>query len=259
VELIGYVTRAVSIKHLDERTPFILQTVFLLVSPAVMAAACYMAFGRLIIWVLPPKYQSFRHLWLPARRITPLFVSFDILSFFVQVVGAALVAGADTIDKENNGKNIVLVGLALQLCTFGFFVIASIRLTVLLRTKLRNEPLPRDTNWPLFLGVINAASATILIRSVFRFVEFAIGVHNYLSNHEAFFYCLDALLIFAVVVGFLCVHPGNFLPFIGLRRKTMRFSSNVERGLFSKYSRGRGAAQGGAEMEGRRQVYSTEG
>jgi len=226
VELVGYVGRAVSIKNLDSKGPFIVQIICLLVAPAVMAAACYMAFGRTLLWVVPKPFQSFRHLWMPARRITPLFVTFDDLSFFVQCVGGAIIASADTLSKENKGKNIVLVELGIQLATFGFFVIASIRLTVLLRTKLKNEALPRDMNWPVLLGVINA-STTILIRSIYRFVEYAIGVHNYLSDHEAFFYCLDALLIFAVVVGFIVVHPGMYLSYLGIWRKRQEFSQHV--------------------------------
>jgi hypothetical protein len=55
-------------------------------------------------------------------------------------------------------------------------------------------------------------------------VEYAIGVHNYLSDHEAFFYCLDALLIFAVVVGFIVVHPGMYLSYLGFWRKRQEFS-----------------------------------
>jgi hypothetical protein len=152
VELVGYVGRAVSMKNLDSKGRFIVQIICLLVAPAVMAAACYMAFGKTLLWVVPKPFQSFRHLWMPARRITPLFVTFDDLSFFVQCVRGAIIASADTLSKENKGKNIVLVEVGIQLATFGFFVIASIRLTVLLRTKLKNEALPRDMNWPVLLA-----------------------------------------------------------------------------------------------------------
>jgi len=239
VELIGFAARAVSIKNLDNKNIFIIQTIFILVAPAVMAASCYMAFGRILLWIVPSKYQSLRHLWMPARRITPLFVGFDVLSFIIQTVGGAIIASADTIDKENKGKNFVLAGLGIQLACFRFFVIASIRLTVVLRTTLRNESLSTDTNWPLLLGVVNAASATILIRSVYRFIEYALGVHNYLSDHEVFFYCLDALLIFIVVVSYICIHPGQYLPYIGIRRRNASFSKNVGRGLFKGLVRSR--------------------
>jgi len=239
VELVGFIARTLSIKNLDNKDLFIIQTVLILIAPAVMAAACYMAFGRIALWILPPKYQAMRHLWLPARRITPIFVTFDILSFFVQGIGGSMIAAADTADKANSGKNVILIGLGIQLFTFGFFVIASVRLTVLLRTKLRNEALPRDTNWPFLLQVINAASVTILIRSIYRFLEYVIGVHNTLSDNEVYFYCLDCLLIFIAVVAFVVVHPGQCLPYMRLRRKGLEFSKNAGRGLFNSFARGR--------------------
>src|SRR5271163_2988233 len=88
------------------------------------------------------------------------------------------------------------------------------------------------------LSVVNAASLTILIRSVYRLIEYSIGVHNFLSDHEVFFYCLDAFLILVVVIGFICVHPGMYLPYLGLRRKEMAFSRNANRGIFSGFAAG---------------------
>ena len=82
------------------------------------------------------------------------------------------------------------------------------------------------------------ASLTILIRSVYRLIEFSIGVHNYLSDHEVFFYCLDAFLIVVVAIGFICAHPGMYLPYLGLRRKGMAFSRNANRGIFSGFAAG---------------------
>ncbi len=238
MELVGYVARTVSIKNLDEKNIFIIQTVFILVAPAVLAAACYMAFGRVVLWVVPPQYQSARHLWLPARRITPLFVSFDVLSFFIQVVGGAMVAGASTVSKINNGRNVVLVGLGLQLVTFGFFVLASIRFTVVLRTKLRTVALPTERNWRFFLKVVNVASVIILIRTVSRFIQFVLKNNNYLSDHEWYFYIFDSVPMFCVALVFVCVHPGNYLPYLGLQRKSLQFSKNADRGLFSRFARG---------------------
>ncbi|KAI9736169.1 MAG: hypothetical protein M1834_001054 [Cirrosporium novae-zelandiae] len=245
LELIGYVARAFSVKHLDNKNAFIIQTVLILIAPAVMAAACYMAFGRIVLWVVPKSHQTFRQLWMPFRYITPLFVSFDVLSFAVQCVGGAMVASADTTTKANKGKNVVLVGLGIQLVTFGFFVLASMRFAFVLRTKLNSLPLPTETNWRFLLTTVNAASATILIRSVYRFLEFVLGVHNTLSDNEVYFYCLDALLIFVVVAAFVCVHPGMFLPYIGFRRRGLKFSKNAGRGLGSRFALGKGGMSDG--------------
>lgn len=81
MEFVGYIARAISIKNLDKKNIFIVQVVLLLVAPAVYAAACYQAFGRIVLWIVPPQYQTAKHLWLPSRYITPLFVGFDVFAF----------------------------------------------------------------------------------------------------------------------------------------------------------------------------------
>ena len=238
MELVGYVARAVSIKSLDSKTIFIIQTVFLLVAPAVYAAACYQAFGRIVLWVVPPQFQTAKHLWLPSRYITPLFVGCDVFAFFVQVIGGSMLAGANTLSKQTTGKNVILVGLAIQMITFGFFVLASIRFSFFLHSTLQGVPLPAERNWRLFLRVINIASVIILVRTIARFVEFVIGVNGYLSDHEWYFYVFDATLMWLVAAALVVCHPGYFLPYLGIRRKHKEFSRHAEGGFASRFARG---------------------
>ncbi|KAJ9619709.1 uncharacterized protein PV06_00009 [Exophiala oligosperma] len=237
MELVGYIARTISIKNLHSRNIFIVQTVMILVAPAVMAAACYMSFGRVTIWVVPKDYQTVKHLWVPPRRITPVFVGFDILSFFVQVIGGSMVAAASNINSANRGRNVVLAGLSLQLATFGFFVFASVRLNFMLRTQLRDVPLPKERNWQLFLNVVNVANVLILIRTMLRLIEYSIGTYNYLTNHEWFFYCFDSALMFVVVATFIIFHPGYYLPYLGIKRKEQKFSKNADKGPLSVLAR----------------------
>jgi hypothetical protein len=238
VELIGYVARDLSIKSLDSKTLFIIQTVLLLVAPAVYAAACYQAFGRIVLWVVPPEFQTAKHLWLPSRYITPLFVGCDVFAFFVQVIGGSMLAGASSLSKETTGKNVILIGLAIQMITFGFFVLASIRFSFFLRKTLHGVPLPAERNWRLFLRVINISSVIILIRTIARFVEFVIGVNTYLSNHEWYFFVFDATLMWLVAAALVVCHPGYFLPYLGIRRKHKEFSRHAEGGFASRFARG---------------------
>lgn len=227
-----------SIKSLNSSSLFIIQTVLLLVTPAVYAAACYQAFGRIVLWVVPPQFQTAKHLWLPSRYITPLFVGCDVFAFFVQVVGGSMLAGANDSAKLTTGKNIILLGIAIQMITFGFFVLASIRFSFFLRTTLREVPLPAERNWRLFLRVINIASVIILFRTVARFAEFVIGVNSYLSSHEWYFYVFDATPMWLVAGAFVVCHPGYFLPYLGIRRKHKEFSKHAEGGFAGRFARG---------------------
>lgn len=209
-----------------------MQTVLILVAPAVMAAACYMAFGRLVLWVVPVKEQTFRHLWAPVRRLTPTFVAFDVLSFLVQVAGAAMLTSAEDAAGVDSGRRVVLLGLLVQIVCFGFFGVVNIRLLLLLRGRLAKEPLPKETAWCQLLKVIIFASVVILLRSIYRLVEYGLGHDNFLIKHEIYHYLLDALPIVVVVAIFSVWHPAQYLPYIKLRRRKPEFSVNYQRSIF---------------------------
>ena len=238
MELIGYITRALSVKIHESNVPNVIQTVLILVAPAVYAAACYQAFGRIVLWVVPPHFQTAKHLWLPSRYITPLFVGCDLFAFMVQVVGGTMIVGSSTSSNVNTGKDVILIGLAIQMMTFGFFVLASIRFSFFLRRTLKDVPLPAERNWRLFLRIINIASVIILIRTIARFIEFVGGTSSYLSTHEWFFYVFDSTLMWLVSATFVLFHPGYFLPYLGIRRKHKEFSKHVEEDFASKFARG---------------------
>jgi hypothetical protein len=56
----------------------------------------------------------------------------------------------------------------------------------------------------LYLG-----SFLIMVRSVFRAVEYLQGFDGYLLRHEAYLYIFDACLMFLVMVLFNWIHPGE--------------------------------------------------
>jgi len=62
--------------------PYIIQSLLLLLGPALFAASVYMVFGRLIRLVGGERYSIIRVNWL-----TKIFVLGDVLSFLVQSGG----------------------------------------------------------------------------------------------------------------------------------------------------------------------------
>lgn len=46
---------------------------------------------------------------------------------------------------------------------------------------------------------------------IFRFVEFSLGFDSSITNHEAYFYCLDALPMFTAIFLFNAFYPGRVL------------------------------------------------
>lgn len=81
---------------------------------------------------IPALQQSCYLLTAAARWITPIFVAFDILSLIVQLIGAVAVSSTKATDenaanKLKIGKDVALIGLALQIVAFGLFTIVAAR------------------------------------------------------------------------------------------------------------------------------------
>lgn len=85
VETIGYIGRALSAQQdFGDYTmgPYIMQSVLLLVAPALFAASIYMELGRIVLMVDGERSLFIRRTWL-----TKLFVTGDVLSFLMQSSG----------------------------------------------------------------------------------------------------------------------------------------------------------------------------
>lgn len=67
--------------------PYIIQTLFILVAPALFAASIYMELGRIILMV-----EGERHAIVQKRFLTKIFVGGDILSFVTQGAGMDIIA-----------------------------------------------------------------------------------------------------------------------------------------------------------------------
>lgn len=88
VEAVGYVGRAMSASESPDYTknPYIIQSILLLLGPALFAASIYMVLGRLINLLDAGEYSMIR-----PKRLTKVFVLGDVLSFFAQSGGKTTV------------------------------------------------------------------------------------------------------------------------------------------------------------------------
>lgn len=95
---------------------YIVEYLFVVLSPCAFIAADYVLLGR-----LAAHLQASRHLLIPARRITLVFILSDVSTFLVQAGGGSSTISANTPAQIHKGENIFLVGLALQLLSFLIF------------------------------------------------------------------------------------------------------------------------------------------
>ncbi|KAE8391243.1 RTA1 like protein-domain-containing protein [Aspergillus alliaceus] len=202
-EWVGYVARAIACNQTPNWTlgPYIVQAVLTLVAPALFAASIYMELGRTIVVLHAEKHSLIRVKWL-----TKIFVAGDVLSFLMQSAGAGLM-GMKSKSREN-GPHIIVGGLVVQILFFGFFMISS----AVFHMRMNRDPVAdggSGFNWRRLLYALYGASALILIRSIFRLIEYAQGNDGYLVSHEWFMYIFDALLMFGTMLIFHVEHPSE--------------------------------------------------
>jgi hypothetical protein len=118
---------------------------------------------------------------------------------------------------------IIIIGLWIQLIFFGVFIIA----TVIFHRRIHREPtsasLKLHLPWKKLLIVLYVSSALIMVRSVFRVIEYIMGEDGVLMAHEVYIYVFDATLMFIVCVAFNVFHPSAII-----NGKTMQRLQSVD-------------------------------
>ena len=118
--------------------------------------------------------------------------------------------------KNENGSNnmktgsrIIVGGLIFQLLCFGFFVLVAFLFDVSVRRRRHSDPILSIYHWYKHLLVLYGASALIIVRNLFRVVEYVQGTDGYLLEHEWSLYIFDAILMLMLMVAFNLVHPSE--------------------------------------------------
>ncbi|RAL09273.1 RTA1 domain-containing protein [Aspergillus homomorphus CBS 101889] len=203
-ETIGYIGRAASSQQSPNWTlgPYIVQTLFLLLAPALLAASIYMLLGRIILIMKAESYALLKKKWL-----TKIFVTGDVLSFLLQGAGGGIQSSGN-MTTYRTGEHIIVFGLIIQILFFGVFkVIASHFYWNINRSRAYGHDIP----WRKYLHVLYATSFLIMVRSIFRLAEYLQGNDGVLLQHEVFLYLFDAVLMLGTMLVFNVVHPGGIV------------------------------------------------
>lgn len=204
VEIVGYVTRALSYNRTGSLPLYIMQATFLLLPPIFFAASMYMTYSRIVRTV---RGQSFS--LITPRWTTRLFVFGDLFTLNIQGNGAGLLANPDTI---HIGNPIVVTGLILQVLLFIVFVVVSMKFHGRFRTHLKETGASCEVPWTTYLHVLYSMSLAILVRNIYRIVEYIMGQNGYLMENEWPTWAFDSAPMFIVMVVFLIWYPGVLQP-----------------------------------------------
>jgi uncharacterized membrane protein YhaH (DUF805 family) len=110
------------------------------------------------------------------------------------------------------GKVRVIVGLTIQLISFSLFWVTAIVFAKRLRRTPTPECLKPSIPWQRLLHMLYAVSALILVRSIFRIVEYVMGNDGYPLMHEWTLYVFDSLPMAVVMVIFFIWYPDQISP-----------------------------------------------
>lgn len=205
VEVVGYIGRALAHEKTGELMPYVMQSTLLLLAPILFAASLYMTLSRVIVSVHGHKCSPVAPRWL-----TRVFVAGDVFSFIVQASGAGLrvMSGNGKSDIDPNlGSRIIVGGLIFQIIIFGFFIIT----TAVFNRRFGRESgaisQDNDIPWQETLNMLYVTSAFVMVRNMFRVVEYAMGSDGYLLRVEWGVYVFDASLMILTMAWYLWRYP----------------------------------------------------
>ncbi|GJJ74826.1 hypothetical protein EMPS_07184 [Entomortierella parvispora] len=198
---------------------FIIQNILIIATPSSFLAFNYMLYGRFIAAVDPElssyetksKKERSRFSFIPPRIVGRTFIISDICTFLIQVTAGSMLGGAgdDNPDLANVGDKLYIAGVAGQGVTYVMFTVllsvafsrlsAEWNKTNLSASAENNTKLKRSA--ALVVGCLYFSSLFIIIRSVYRVVEYVQGHNGYLISKEVFLFVLDAVpLVLAIGV-----------------------------------------------------------
>jgi magnesium-transporting ATPase (P-type) len=193
-----------------------------------------MVLGRIITF-LRGENLSF----VPVKLMTKIFVGGDVLSFILQAAGkrisydlhgifktliAILFAGGGVMTSGSRssleiGQWVIVAGLCVQLIFFGAFVLSALvfhyNITRTPTSESERTMSPAKLSWSRdWRGPLSACyivSVLIVIRSIYRLVEFVQGNDGFVISHEVFLYVFDAAMMFIAMVVMNLFHPSAVL------------------------------------------------
>ncbi|OCK95051.1 RTA1 like protein, partial [Cenococcum geophilum 1.58] len=171
-----------------------------------LAASIYMILGRIITLTDGDSRSMIKRRW-----ITKIFVAGDIISFLGQSAGGGILANAKTDSQVTLGERAITGGLIAQLLFFGFFIIVAGNFHFRMARKPTSRSLSLGLKWQTYLLVLYFASILIMVRSVFRAIEYIQGSNGFLLRREMYLYLFDAALMFITMLLFNFAHPSKVI------------------------------------------------
>lgn len=222
----GYIVRTLAVTNQKSDTFQIIQQLLILLAPLWINAYIYMLLGRMIHFFLVDD----RIFGLRARRITKCFVWFDVIAFLIQASGGLMVTPEASVKTQKLGLNIYTAGVAVQLFFLAIFTSLAVGFQKRLKqqslsfaapgndsdseSQLQRDPapdVPRPALAKRLLIILYVVMGLVILRNIYRLVEFSIGVNSVITKNEWYQYVWDATPMFLALLVLNIVYPGKVL------------------------------------------------
>lgn len=195
-EILGYMIRSLSILSPFDAGLYTAQMLFILLAPLWLNAFIYMLVGRTIHFFLDDD----RIFTIKARKLTLIFVIFDITALLIQGTGGSM-SSSDDMNTVLTGLHVYTAGVAIQILFNAFFLAVVIQFQRTALPILKSSVHAKKHKDCIYLlRLVYAVTILILLRNFYRLAEFASGQGNTITRHEWYAYIFDALPIFAAMV-----------------------------------------------------------
>lgn len=236
VEGLGYAIRYLSVTHTDLLLPYIVLTFLILNAPALYTTTIYMTFEEVVRILNASAYAA-----VPLDFMTILFAGGESVAVLLEFVGSCLII----LRKSSFGAQYW--GLVLTKCSPIWHLGCISSFVVVLTTflfkcwKLPTEVVKvqsvHSSLWndrKLVLIRLLVATLLIMVRSIYRSVEFIEGFNGYVMQHEAFFFTLDAGMLLLASIILLLANTSLWLCELRYFQETLLYPSELV--MFNRYN-----------------------
>jgi len=217
VEIIGYASRAAATNATGSLGPYLIQAIFLLLPAVLFAASLYMVYSRVVRSVHGESFSLTSPRWT-----TIIFVLGDWTCLNIQSGGSGLLSKPK---KAKTGEYIIVAGLGIQILVFVVFMLCCLNFHIRFRAHVTRSGAACDIPWQSCLNMLYGTSLAILLRNVYRMVEFIMGQDGYLLSTEWPVYVFDGALMLLVMIAFYVWYPSQLR--LGARDSIIELTSEA--------------------------------
>ena len=186
-ECLGYIVRIITVNR-PEKGDYIVSLLLILLAPILTAYVNYSVTGKMLE-LADKKVGGMAPVW-----IARIFVTSDIATFLIQGIGGAMTI-SDNSTVVTAGKNVVTAGLAVQLASFCLFIFIVLSIQFREQYELKQRAISHKIFWGIHLTML-----MLIVRTVYRLIQFQSGPTGYCTVHEWTFYVFDSS---AMVIAFI--------------------------------------------------------